>query len=68
MTRGTTQATHCVPTLCRRAQVYVLRAATCVDLYVRYVCVRRDVSVGAATSGYTVSTTYVYVRQHHRRT
>jgi hypothetical protein len=65
---------HCIPTLCRRTQVYVvLCAATCVDLCrssatFGYVCVRRDVDVHAATSGYAVSATYVYVRQHRRRT
>jgi hypothetical protein len=50
--------------MCRRTQVYVvLRAATCVDLYVRYVYVRCDVGVCAAMSGYAVSTTYVDARR-----
>jgi hypothetical protein len=65
---------HCVPTLCRHTQVYVvLHAATCVDLCRSsatsgYVCVHRNVGVRAATSGYAVSATYVYVRRHRRRT
>jgi hypothetical protein len=44
--------THCVPTLCRRTQVYIgLHAATCVDLWL---C--------PATYVYTVMSVYVRLR------
>jgi hypothetical protein len=49
---------------------YVLRhVSICVDLRLRpAMYVYTDVGVHAATSGYAVSATYVYVRQHRRCT